>query len=236
MNGRILIIRNTKRENPGLIENVLNEHGLEYHVIDFDHTKIPEYSEYAALIVLGGPESANDKTAKMSGETAFIRNAIQAGLPYLGVCLGLQIFVRAMGGNVVKCKHQETGFRDQNNAFYKIRLTPEGRKDRIFANLPDVLPVFQLHGETVELTPAMSLLATGEGCKNQVVRFGNTAYGIQCHFELTDEMLGHWIDLDPDLRKLDAIKLRSDYQSVKEDYMDTAFRLFNNFLRIAGLI
>ncbi len=138
MNKVILILRNSPRENPGLIERVLNENNLICQMVDFDHTTVIQPVEtYGALIVLGGPESANDMSQKMLSELALIHSAIQSGIPYLGICLGLQTMVKAMGGKVMKCQDTEIGFRNHNDGFFKIRLTPEGRRDKLFNNLPD---------------------------------------------------------------------------------------------------
>jgi GMP synthase-like glutamine amidotransferase len=233
----ILILKNTPKENPGLLEIVLKKHNLGYQIVDFDNTTILRPIEnYSALIVLGGPESANDLTPKMLGELTLIKEAIQSGVPYLGICLGLQTLVKATGGKVLKCKVNEVGFRAPDGGLFKIVLTREGKKDRLFNNLPDILTVFQLHGETVGITPQMTLLATGEYCRNQIVRFGETAYGIQSHFELTDDLLESWITGDSDLRKLNAGQLRSDFESIKADYFKTGQQLFLNFLSLGGLI
>jgi len=102
--------------------------------------------------------------------------------------------------------------------------------------LSDNLTVFQLHGETVKLTRQMTLLATGDFCKNQIVKIGLTAYGIQSHFELTNDLLESWIIEDSDLQKLQADQLRSDFKTIKSDYQNTGRQLFYNFLTITGLI
>ena len=131
---------------------------------------------------------------------------------------------------------KEVGFRDPNNQFFKVKLTPEGRNDRLFNNLPDDLTVFQLHGETVKITPQMKLLATGDYCQHQIIRFGDNAYGIQSHFELTKELLESWIKEDNDLQELDAEQLRSDFKSMKTEYQKTGRQLFLNFLILSGLV
>jgi GMP synthase-like glutamine amidotransferase len=78
----ILILKNVPRENPGLIEILLKEHGIEYQVIDFDTSSvIGPIENYSALIVLGGPDSANDLTPKMQNEITLIRNAVQLQIP-----------------------------------------------------------------------------------------------------------------------------------------------------------
>ncbi len=233
----ILILKNVPRENPGLIEVLLKEHNLKYQIVDFDSSTIIEsITNYGALIVLGGPDSANDLTQKMQNELKLIKKAIHSQIPYLGICLGLQTLVKAMGGNVVKCQKSETGFRDPNNEFYKVKLTSKGLTDKLFNNLPDNLTVFQLHGETVQLTPGMTLLATGDFCQNQIVKIGETAYGIQSHFELTNDLLESWITEDSDLQKLNAGQLRSDFELIRKDYQETGRHLFENFLILAGLI
>ena len=237
MNKPILILKNVPRENPGLVEILLKEHNLEYQIIDFyGSTVIDSIENYSALIVLGGPDSANDLTPKMQNELTLIRKTIRLKIPYLGICLGLQILVKAMGGIIEKCQTSETGFRDPENKFFKVRLTEDGRKDGLFKNLPDSLNVFQLHGETIRLTPRMTLLATGDFCKNQIVKIGNTAYGIKSHFELTDDLLESWIIEDSDLQKLHPGQLRSDFEEIKKEYQNIGKQLFHNFLTVAGLI
>ena len=233
----ILILRNVPRENPGLIEILLKEHNLEYQIIDFDNsTPMVSIENYNALIVLGGPDSANDLTPKMQNELTLIRKAIQSQIPFLGICLGFQALVKAMGGTVEKCQMNEIGFRDPKNNFFKVKLTSEGRKDKLFKDLSDNLTVFQLHGETVQLTPQMTLLAIGDFCKNQIVKIGKTAYGIQSHFELTNDLLESWIIEDSDLQKLQADQLRSDFKRIKSVYKNTGRQFFYNFLTITGLL
>ncbi|MBN2174554.1 MAG: hypothetical protein JW731_10495, partial [Bacteroidales bacterium] len=155
---------------------------------------------------------------------------------YLGICLGLQTLVKAMGGIVEKCQTNETGFRDPKNKFFNVRLTEDGIKDGLFRNLSGCLYVFQLHGETIRLTPQMTLLATGDFCKNQIVKIGRTAYGIQSHFELTNDLLESWIIEDFDLQKLHPGQLRSDFEEIKTEYQNTGRQLFHNFLTVAGLL
>jgi GMP synthase (glutamine-hydrolysing) len=233
----ILILKNISREGPGLIEVILREHNLKFKIIEPDQiTNIKSPETLGALIVLGGPDSANDTDLNMKNELDLIRKVVNAEIPYLGICLGMQTLVKAMGGQVFNCDTKEIGFRDRNDKFFKIQLTPQGRKDNLFKNLPDSLSVFQLHGETVKLTSKMTLLASGDICKNQIVRIGTKAYGIQCHFELNEEMLELWIEHDSDLQQLDRNKVLSDYESILDNYENTGRQLIRNFLSIAGLI
>ena len=236
MGKNILILKNISREGPGLIEDILRENNLKFEIIEPDQiAHINSIENLGALIVLGGPNSANDTDLNMQKELDLIRKVVYAEIPYLGICLGLQTIVKAMGGRVVNCETKEIGFRDQNNKYYKIDLTPQGRRDGLFKNLPDSFTVFQLHGETVTLSSEMTLLASGDICKNQIVKIGSNAYGIQCHFELNGEMLGLWIKNDHDLQQLDGDKVLSDYKAIQGYYRETGRQLIKNFLGIAGL-
>jgi len=233
----VLILRNEPRENPGLIEIVLKENNLEYTIVDFKaETRFSDTGKFGAVIVLGGPESANDQTPKMLNELEFIKTTIDSGIPYLGICLGIQALVKAMGGSVEKCRIPETGTRDPGGSLFRITLTDEGKSDRLLANLPGTFNVFQLHGETVRITSEMKLLGTGDFCPGQIVRISEKAYGIQFHFELTDELLQVWMKEDPDLNKLDRVALLNDFDLLKPVYHLTGRKIINNFLFIAGLI
>jgi GMP synthase-like glutamine amidotransferase len=237
MEKEILIVKNITREGPGIIKDILLESDIKFTVIDLDlDNNIPSFSKYAAVIVLGGPDSANDTTRKMKDELALISEAIKSEIPYLGICLGMQTLVKAAGGKVVKSPVKEVGFRDPDGNFFSVGLTETGRKDSLFNGLPDSLNVFQLHGETVNLTDRINLLATGKFCRNQIVKIGRNAYGIQCHFELTPEMFEEWINEDSDLKLLNKDTLRADFELIKEEYLKTGKRLIYNFLSIAGII
>ena len=234
---KILIIKNKTHEGPGLILEVLKENKIDYEIVDLDNNE--EFSDpknYSALIVLGGPDSANDKTEKMQNELKRIKEAVDAQIPYFGVCLGMQTLVKANGGEVLKNKIKEIGFKDPGGKYFEINLTEEGKKDPLFNSLNSNITLFHLHGETVILKENMELLASGKHCKNQVVKVGDNAYGFQGHFELTKEMFNDWINKDPDLQELDSASLRNDYEKIKKEHELTGKQIMTNFLRIAKVI
>ena len=234
---RLLILKNAAREGPGLLADVLRDRGIGCEVVELEQgERPPGLDGFGALVVLGGPASANDDDDVMRGELALIRDALARGLPCLGICLGLQALVKAAGGGVVPGPSKEIGFRGPDGEMFTVELTEEGRTDPLFKGLDGAFPVFQLHGETVELSPDMQLLASGRSCRNQVVRVAPRAYGAQCHFELTPEMLGVWVDEDPDLRGLDAEELLGEFRAIKYRYNRVGRRLLHNFIELSGLL
>lgn len=237
MENVIYILQNIVREGPGLLHEYLQEAALPYRVIHLElDDPLPPIHMVRALIVLGGPDSANDASPKIQRELAFIREALRHHVPYLGICLGMQLLVKAAGGRVLPCAVNELGFRHPNGEFYRVALTRAGSSDRLFAGLPRQIPIFHLHGETVELTSDIQLLATGTLCRIQMIKVGNVAYGIQGHLELTPKMLEHWLAEDPDLQTLDAKSVQQDFRQILTNYSGNSRLLFQNFFSIAGLL
>jgi len=235
MKKEILIVKNITREGPGLLQTELKERDIGHTIADLAQGEnFPLIENYGAVVVLGGPDSANDVNEKMENELARIRDVITANIPYLGICLGLQTLVKAAGGKVVKSPTKEVGFIDPEGKNFTVELTNEGKQDPLFEGLDHMFNVFQLHGETVELTDDMVLLAVGKFCRNQIVRVGSNAYGIQCHFELTPEMFATWINEDTNLLQLEKERLRANFEAIRDEYRRVGRQLFKNFLKIAG--
>jgi GMP synthase (glutamine-hydrolysing) len=233
----VLIVKNVSHEDPGLLAEVLREAGLSATIVDLQTGEsFPSPLGYKAVIVLGGPDSANDKTPKMTQELAQISTILDAGIPYLGICLGMQALVKAAGGAVVQAAQKEIGFIDPKGEQYTIERTAAGQADPLLTGLTDSLAVFHLHGETVQLTSSMQLLGSGTYCENQIVKVADTAYGIQSHFELTEETLRDWATKDPDLPPIGAEPLILAYMKIQAAYSDIGRTIFKNFLQIAKLI
>ncbi|MDP2691532.1 MAG: type 1 glutamine amidotransferase [bacterium] len=237
MNKPLLIIKNVSHEGPGILSELLEEHSIPYRIKNLDnHETFPSPREYSGIVVLGGPDSANDDSEKMKEEIQRITEVIHHQIPYLGICLGMQALVKAAGGKVIKSPIKEIGFRDREDDPFHVDFTLAGEQDPIFSGLREPLSVFQLHGETVQLTADMQLLGTGKWVKNQVIKVGRNAYGIQCHFELTERMFEHWIHTDPDLMAMNQDEVKHDWTEICSEYKNTGKQLFSNFLHISGLL
>lgn len=122
-------------EGPGLIADFLKGSGLEYEIINRDTsgknspTRIPPLKNYSVMIVMGGSDSANDQSEKILGNLKAVREALQMKMPYFGVCLGLQLGVKAAGGKVVKNSIKEAGCRDPQGNFFSVELVPKPLSD-----------------------------------------------------------------------------------------------------------
>lgn len=233
----VLILQNIPREGPGIIRDVLGKNNIQPVTVDLSQsTQIPQIEDFAAVVVMGGPDSANDKTPKMRQELALVKSCLDQQIPYIGVCLGMQALVKSAGGKVMPGELREVGFTGPDGRTFKVSLTGEGRSDPLFNKLGDEFAVFHLHGETVKPSENVQLLAEGNFVRNQIIKVGPNAYGIQSHFELTDQMLKRWLNEDPWLQELNPEKIRKQFAQIKEEYTQTAWQLFTNFLRIANLV
>ncbi|HHE07913.1 MAG TPA: type 1 glutamine amidotransferase, partial [Chlorobaculum parvum] len=124
MNNKLLIVQNISHEGPGILGDLLKEHEIRFELCDLSKGEaVPDPARFSGMVVLGGPQSANDPTPQITGELTLIGKALDAGVPYLGICLGLQLLVKARGGSVVKCPQQEIGFREPNGEPFMLELT-----------------------------------------------------------------------------------------------------------------
>jgi len=236
MKRKFLIIKHVSRGGPGILETIIKEQQVPYDVVDLDvGDNIPVFESYSALIVLGGLDSVNDEIEKMQDEIQKVREWLTTGKPYLGICLGMQVLVKAAEGQVVKSPIKEVGFRDPEGKLFEVQLTKDWRNDLLFRKLKDTFKVFLHHRETVELNEAVKLLGVGKFCRNQIVKVGQNAYGIQSHPELTPEMFDVWVNEDPDLLRLDKGDLIKDFEDLKNDYVGTGRQILENFVSIVGV-
>ncbi|MDO8648306.1 MAG: type 1 glutamine amidotransferase [Candidatus Peregrinibacteria bacterium] len=233
----VAILVNCSREGPGLIATLLERHAIPFRTYDLDAgDSLPPIGEISACIILGSPDSANDESLKIIEERALLKEALQRKIPCFGVCLGLQLLVKAAGGIVRKNAVQEIGMRNPKGTPYRVTLKSVHERDPLLAGVPHSFPVFQLHGETVAPTPLMENLGRSPECENQLVRITPTAYGVQFHTELTEEMLRAWIAADPDLRRLDAQQLLADFHRESTNLHSVFETMFTNFLSLTGLV
>ena len=137
---------------------------------------------HRGLVVFGGPMSANDPEPYIDAEMALMERALRADLPTLGICLGAQLLVRALGGRV---EARDDGVVEIG--WYPLRATGAGR-----ALTPDwPATVYQWHSEGFDLPAGAELLATADAYPNQAFSIGS-ALGVQFHAELTMAMMCRW--------------------------------------------
>lgn len=143
---------------------------------------------FGGLIVLGGERGAHDDAAWpwLPHTRRLIGEAVEIGLPMLGICLGHQLAAVALGGDIVRMEATIRGVRP-------FGLTPQGREDPLFARLAAGAVTVQWNGDTVDPLPTGAVvLARDEAGHVQAARVAPRAWGVQSHPELTAATVDGW--------------------------------------------
>ncbi len=188
MTGRVLVVAHRLPASLGRLGTKLVSRGLQVDVrCPVEGDVLPRQTErYRGVVVLGGPMSANDdnELPGIRAELDWIPEVLDAGTPYLGLCLGAQLLARALGATV--SRHPEGA---AEIGYYPLYPTPEGS-----ALFPSAMNVYHWHMEGFEMPSGSKLLATGETFQNQAFRYDGNVYGLQFHPEVTREILLHWLE------------------------------------------
>jgi GMP synthase (glutamine-hydrolysing) len=213
-----LVLQHHQDEGLGLLAEQLAVRQLDYLIVRPDQAE--EVAEADVYIVMGGPQSANDG-GYVEKEIQAIGRHVEAGKPYLGICLGAQLLAKATGGSVMK------GTPELGN--YVITLTDNGQKHGSRAGIENTLNVFQMHDDTL-LVPYERVLATGNGMQQAV--FHKNALGLQFHIEATQDMVEAWVS---SMDAGSAQRALEGFRAHQEEYRTTLNSLANYFFARVGL-
>lgn len=186
---RLLVLQHEECEPLGIFEGLLKEKGIECVYSRLYEEKAPTSLDgYDALIAMGGPMNVYEEKEYpfLKDDDRLIKEALKRGKPVLGVCLGAQLMAKALGARVRKGREKEIGW-------YSVKLTEEGRKDRIFGRFGDVFRVFQWHGDTFDIPRGGIRLAGSERFANQAFGF-DKSYALQFHLEVTADVIRDWFN------------------------------------------
>ncbi|MBW8299738.1 MAG: glutamine amidotransferase [Hydrogenophaga sp.] len=182
----VLIVLHQERSSPGRVGQMLIEKGFPLDIRrPVLGDPLPSTMEsHAGAVVFGGPMSANDPDPFVRTETDWLAVPLKENKPYLGICLGAQMLVRHLGGKV----EAEPEGRVEIG-WYPIHPTEHGRL--LMRCWPKM--VYHFHREGFDLPHGCQLLAEGDVYRNQALRYGDNAWGLQFHAELTRAMMQRWV-------------------------------------------
>ena len=167
-----------------LIARRIRESGVycEIHPYDCDEGWAQDFSP-VAIVLSGGPESVNSIGNLEAPSYVYLM-----GVPILGICYGMQIMAKQLGGKVKTGSKSEFGYA-------RVGLDAESR---LFGNLKDgsdpkpYLDVWMSHGdEVVEAPPGF---VVGGSSENTNIAFMmdelRNFYGLQFHPEVSNTLQG----------------------------------------------
>ncbi|HEX2976038.1 MAG TPA: type 1 glutamine amidotransferase [Bacteroidales bacterium] len=144
----------------------------------------PELDSFDLLIIMGGPMGIYDyeENPWLRDEKAFIKQAVEAGKPILGICLGAQLLADILGARVYENKCMEMGW-------FPVRASGGGNKPEFLEGLPDEIMGFHWHSRTFDLPAGAVHLYESEGCKNQGFIYNGRVVALQFHPEVNEERI-----------------------------------------------
>ena len=123
-----------------------------------------------AVILSGGPASVYSEGAPLVDQAL-----LDAGVPVLGICYGMQLLAYQLGGRVAGA-----GKREYGPATVRV-----AGPSPLFNDLPAELPVWMSHGDTIVEAPAgFRLLAESDNSAIAAMSDGSGRYGIAFHPEV----------------------------------------------------
>ena len=195
----------------------LDEDGM--HRIRLTHRPLGaiDLDDWSGIILGGGPYTVSDppesKTStQLRVETELLSlmdRIVERDFPFLGCCYGVGALGTAIGATVDR-SHPEPV------AAVTVTLTPAGREEPLFAELPDVFDAFGGHKEAASRLPPQAVcLASSPDCPVQAFRVGSNAYATQFHPEL---------DLDGIITRIDVYKNHGYFEPESAESLKAAAR------------
>ncbi|OBB06846.1 glutamine amidotransferase, partial [Mycobacteriaceae bacterium 1482268.1] len=173
--------------------------------------------DWSGIILGGGPYNASDPPESKSSTQRrvesellqLVDHIVDRDFPFLGCCYGVGMLGSVIGATVDRSYPEPV-------AAVTVTLTPAGRQDPLFAELPDVFDAFGGHREAASALPADAVcLASSPDCPIQAFRVGANAYATQFHPEL---------DLQGILTRIDVYKNYGYFAPESAESLKTAAR------------
>ena len=235
----VLLVRNDTYESFGLAAPTFAWEGLDLVTANLPAgAELPPLGDVGGVVMFGGTKNVDQVEAfpYLARARDYTRQAVDAFVPFLGICLGCQILARALNQPVPKAPVKECGFEP-------IRPTADGKADALLSGYADGDMVLQWHEDTMDLPAEATLLATGDAIPVQAFRVGDRAWGIQFHQEVDATELAWWIGIADDEIDLEgtwgksAEQLRAEsarYMAAHEERGRELFRRFAGVVREAS--
>jgi GMP synthase (glutamine-hydrolysing) len=190
----VIIVRNEEPDPGGTALEELRAEGFDVRMLDaFRREPFPDLADISGIVAFGGAQHADDVETHpyLLDERDLLHEATERGVPVLAICLGGQILALAKGAALRPSPVIEFGYTP-------ITPTGAGRTDPIMSVWEPGDRVFHWHEDMFDVPEGATLLLEGEHVRNQAFRFGEAAWGLQFHPEVTAEVIEGWLGIAGD--------------------------------------
>jgi len=234
---RILVLQHAACEPPAVYEDELRDRGIALtRVLPGREEGLPDWGEYAGIVAMGGAIGAYEDELHpwLTAEKQLIAEAVEAGKPYWGVCLGAQLLAASLGANVAPGPSPELGV-------LPVALTEEAASDPVFAGAPASFLSLQWHGDTYELPRGARRLARSDLYEQQAFVYGERAYALQFHLEVTSALAHEWMEIPAYVEELERLagreapgRLLEEVRDCEQETVPLARSLFGRWLELVA--
>lgn len=181
----IIVITHVDQADTSAIEAYAQHRNLTVRVVrPYRGESLPGPAITDLVLCLGGPMSARDASPVLGAEMAYLRDAVDADVPVVGICLGSQLLAQALGGSTRVGEHgPECGY---------IEVRGSGDDPDFFTGR-----FFSFHRDTMDPPPQATVLAHSDRYI-QAWSHGS-ALGIQYHPELSADGMKAFFDIEADI-------------------------------------
>lgn len=197
---------------------------LDANLVEFDVVsgQLPVGTDFDGVVISGSRSSVYDDDPWIADTLEWVRGAIDAGLPCLGVCWGHQLLAEAIGGEVASRGEYELGYRT-------IEQTGESA---LFEGIDRTFTSFESHSdEVVDLPDDVRITAENDasiqGFEQQNV------YAVQFHPEFDPETARKATEGKDE--ELPAERIEAVLEGITDESYASSRQselVFENFLRI----
>jgi GMP synthase-like glutamine amidotransferase len=183
----IAVVRFSPAEGPGYLAGWLDARRIPWRLLPLDAgAAVPnDAREFSGLALMGGPMSVNDPLPWIEPVCALLRDAVAAGVPVLGHCLGGQLLAKATGAAVTRARVAEIGWIDVDAGPGEAAREWFGGRARF--------TTFQWHYDAFALPPGATRVLSNGFNASQGYVLDDRHLGLQCHIEMTRDLVAAWL-------------------------------------------
>lgn len=182
----VYAIQHLAFEDLGSLEDIFYQLGFRVRYFEAGVDDLKPALNYEGLtIILGGPIGVyeTEDYPFLIEEIEGLKQRLNANKPTIGICLGAQLIAHALGAKVYAGHQKEIGWSQ-----LEIKAVEHNPLSAL-----ENTEVLHWHGDTFDLPPHATLLASSAIYPNQAFSIRNNILALQFHLEINQHSFEKWL-------------------------------------------